>query len=179
MRAGPVIYALNSSYDPLVLLLLHQNPAQRTQVAPKPPRVTRPQGAAVPTHAATAEAVPENQNSAPSEVGTPPKIDWEHESALAARSSVAAAEQEKLYRDLSGLSPAQRSWISQNHMEPVPPGIKWHHARVEWTPEGLPIFWVNDNCIIVPLMAFMMFCKIGRIEANGDLFKHMRDPHDP
>jgi hypothetical protein len=24
-----------------------------------------------------------------------------------------------------------------------------------------------------------MFCKIGRIEANGDLFKHMRDPHDP
>jgi hypothetical protein len=182
MRAGPVIYALNSSYDPLVLLILHQNPAQPMEVAPRP-HVTRPRpatpGATASTHAAKAEPVPENGISAPSEVHTPPTIDWEHESELAAQNSVAAAEEEKLYRDLSGLLPAQRSWIAQNHMESVPPGIQWNHPRVEWTSEGLPIFWVNDHCIIVPLVAFMMFCKIGHIEANGDLFKHMHDRRDP
>jgi len=41
---------------------------------------------------------------------------------------------------------------------------------------GIPIIWVNDHCVVVPLMMFMMFCQVGHIEANGDLFKHMRDP---
>lgn len=40
---------------------------------------------------------------------------------------------------------------------------------------GLPIFWINDHCVLVTLL---VFCSIGHIEANGDLLKHMRDPQD-
>jgi hypothetical protein len=41
---------------------------------------------------------------------------------------------------------------------------------------GLPIFWINDHCVLVTLM---VFCAIGHTEVNGDLFKHMHDPHEP
>jgi hypothetical protein len=64
-------------------------------------------------------------------------------------------------------------------MEPVPPGIPWAHPRVEYTEGGLPIIWVNDHCVVVPMMMFLMFCKVGHIEANGDLFKHMQEPREP
>jgi hypothetical protein len=168
-----VIATPNGSYEPLVLMFLPRK-------APAAAVVTLPP-AAESSHAATRpskhEAAPDNAISTP--LTEPPPPDWAHEAELTAQNSVAADEREKSYRDLSGLSPAQRSWIKQNHMEPVRPGIPWKHPRVEYTEGGLPIIWVNDQCVIVPLMAMMMFCKIGRIEPNGDLFKHMRDPHEP
>jgi hypothetical protein len=62
-------------------------------------------------------------------------------------------------------------------MEPMPPGIEWTHPRFEFDRHsGLPILWINDHCVLVTLM---VFCGIGHIEANGELLKHMRDPHDP
>lgn len=95
---------------------------------------------------------------------------------MAARDGVAAAEKEKSYRDLSALSRAQLSWSRTNHMVRAPPGIQWTHPRLEFMPNGLPVFWINDHCVLVTVM---VFCSIGRIEANGGLFNHMRDPHDP
>lgn len=108
-----------------------------------------------------------------------PKIDWEREAELAAQNAVAAAEKQGNYRDLSALSAAQLSWVRRNHLEPAPPGIAWTHPRVEIQKGGLPIIWINDHCIAVPVMMLMVFCKIGHIEANGGLFDHMRDPRNP
>lgn len=77
------------------------------------------------------------------------------------------------YRDLSALSPEQLDWIKRNRMEPAPPGIAWTHPRVQFDKNsGLPMIWINDRCVLVVLI---VFCGIGRIEHNGDLFKHMGD----
>ena len=54
--------------------------------------------------------------------------------------------------------------------------MQWKRARVEVTPEGIPIINVNDYCVVVPMLAFMMFCRVGHIEANGHLLDHMHDP---
>lgn len=87
---------------------------------------------------------------------------------------MANAEREPSYRDLSALSVEQLSWIKRNHMELAAPGIKWHHRRVEFDPDsGLPIVWLGDHCVLITVF---VFCRIGHIESNGDLFKRMRDP---
>ena len=123
-------------------------------------------------------ALPSQPEVPPQSEPLRPSIDWEHEAELAAQKEIARTEKEKAYRDLSALSAAQRNWIKQNHMEPAPPGIQWKHPRVEIR-DGFPIIWINDRCVFIPWMMFAVFCGIGHIEPNGDLFKHMRDPHDP
>ena len=111
-----------------------------------------------------------------------PRIDWAAAAELAAQNGAADLEQQR-YRDLSALSsalsPAQRAWLKQQKLEPVPPGIRWKPSRVEVTPEGLPIIHVNDHCVVIPMLAFLMFCHIGHIEANGHLFDHMRGAQKP
>jgi hypothetical protein len=171
----------NGTYEPLILMLLpHResatDTASKTFAPDSPP----------PRHPMTSEPVPDPAISPPDAPIAPPNTpltqtwtDWEHEAELAAHNGVAAADRESKYRNLSGLSPDQLAWTKRNHMEPVPPGIPWAHPRIEYTEGGLPIIWVNDHCVVVPMMMFLMFCKVGHIEANGDLFKHMHDPREP
>jgi hypothetical protein len=109
----------------------------------------------------------------------PPKIDWEKEAELAIQNAIANADQQSAFRNLSALSPEQRSWVRQNHLAPAPPGIPWKYRRVEVAEGGFPIIHINDHCVAIPFLMMMVFCKIGHIEAKGDLFKHMRDLHDP
>ncbi len=101
-------------------------------------------------------------------------IDWERESALAVQSSTASAAKEKHYRDLSGLTPEQLDWVRKNRMEPMP-GFQWdHNSRREMLRHG--IIKLNDYCVLIVVVPF---CRFGaKIQYNGDLFKHMRDP-DP
>ena len=117
---------------------------------------------------------------APTEVRGQPRIDWARAAERAALDGAAELERQVGYRDLaalsSALSPAQREWLKQQKIEPVPAGIRWAPARVEVTPEGLPIIHVNEHCIVIPMLAFLMFCHVGHIEANGHLFDRMRDP---
>jgi hypothetical protein len=108
-----------------------------------------------------------------------PKIDWAKEAELATQNAIADAAKENDYRNLSALSPEQLSWVRQNHLEPAAPGIAWKYRRVEITEGGLPIIHINDQCVAIPFLMMMVFCKIGHIEPNGDLFKHMRDQHIP
>ena len=174
MRVAKLVIAPpGGSEQPLILMFLpHREAARDTASKPRasgsattrpPSRAPMPQASSPPADAAAAQ----------------PWIDWEHEAELAAQNGVAAVEKEKGYRNLSGLSPDQLAWIRRNHMEPAPPGIPWGHPRVEYSKDGLPIIWINDHCVVVPIMMFMMFCQIGHIEANGDLFKHMHDPGQP
>jgi hypothetical protein len=108
-----------------------------------------------------------------------PPIDWMRETELTASNALAAEEKQSAVRNLSGPSEAQLSWNKRNHMQPMPPGIQWARPRVEITPEGLPLFWINEHCVVVPLMAFMVFCSVGHIEPNGHMLDHMRDPREP
>jgi hypothetical protein len=165
----------NDAYEPLVVMFLHDGARAVTNaVTPRRPDVSPPTVPGAP--ALKLEPVPDGTTEAPPEA-PPSVIDWQHEAELAARNGVADAEKQRNYRDLSALSAEQLSWAKKNHMEPAAPGIQWTHPRFEFDAHsGLPVFWINDHCVLVTLM---VFCAIGHIEASGDLFKHMGDPHDP
>jgi hypothetical protein len=184
-RVPPTAHAV----EPLVLLYLHAPAAGTGAAAPaapagrvETPKHTQSRGEAV-AHEATPVPKPDLQPPDLQADVQPPAnppldIDWISQVHLAAQSSVAAAEQAGRYRDLSKLSTAQQDWIKKNHLEPAVPGIAWTHPRVEFD-NGLPIIWINDHCVAVPALMMMVFCGIGHIEANGDLFKHMHDPREP
>ena len=167
------IFGLHSADQPLVLMVLHEL-ARAT--APGKPRRPAPEST---THPAKREPAPRDAIAPPLATPAPSEIDWEHEAELAAQDAVAAAEKEKNYRDLAALSRAQLEWIRQNNLQPAPDGIHWKTPRVEVMPGGFPIVHINDHCVLVPMMMMMVFCKIGHIEADGGLFKHMRDPQVP
>ena len=176
MRAArQPIFQQNDSYEPLVLMFLHDGARAITNVVtPRRPEVSPPAVPGAP--ALKLEPVPDNAIGAPPEP-PPPGIDWEHEAELAARNGIAEAEKQKNYRDLSTLSAEQLSWAKKNHMEPAAPGIPWTHPRFEFDAHsGLPVFWINDHCVLVTLL---VFCGVGHVEHEGGLFKHMGDPHDP
>jgi hypothetical protein len=86
----------------------------------------------------------------------PPMIDWEKEAALAAQNSIKPDG----YRNLSGLSPEQLKWISDNQFAPEPAGIVWKRPVLDHTPDGLLIIHLGERCVIVPPLP-MVFCKIG------------------
>jgi hypothetical protein len=165
----------NDSYEPLVVMFLHDGARAVTNaVTPRRPDVSPPTVPGAP--ALKLEPVPDDAADAPPEA-PPSAIDWDHEAELAARNGIADAEKQRKYRDLSALSAEQLNWAKKNHMEPAAPGIQWTRPRFEFDAHsGLPVFWINDHCVLVTLM---VFCAIGHIEANGDLFKHMGDQHDP
>jgi hypothetical protein len=167
--ASQVVRSASQSTEPLLLMLF-------------PHKESAPQDILVPStrHPATRspKAPPPRSDAItiPPEVPAQPPIDWEHEAQLAVEDGIAAAEKEKDYRNLAGMSSAQRTWLQQNRMVPMSPGIRWTHPRVEFDKDtGIPIVWINDHCVLVLLFPF---CAIGHIEPNGELFKHMRDP-DP
>lgn len=161
--------------DPLVLVVLPpkaDTPEPATVHPPKrPPSASR-------LRAARPSATGDDSESVPA-AGQPPRIDWEKEAEQAAKDSAATAAKADAYRNLSALSPEQLRWVRQNHLEPAPPGMPWKYRRVEITKGGFPIIHINDHCVAIPLMMFFVFCQIGHIEPKGDLFDHMRDPHDP
>ena len=162
----------NDSLEPLVVMFLHEGARAVTNaVTPRSPDLSPPTLPGAP--ALKLEPVPDEATQAPPEALPPPAIDWENEAELAARNGAAEADKQGKYRDLSALSAEQLSWTRKNHMEPAAPGIPWTHPRYEFDAHsGLPVLWINDHCVLVTLM---VFCAVGHIEANGDLFKHMGD----
>jgi len=100
-----------------------------------------------------------------------PPIDWSQEAEWAVRSQMHAAEREKLYRNLSGMSAAQLEWIRKNHMEPVDANPPWAESRPRNNADG--VLWLSENCALVNLLPFCRI-KLGRKPVRGDLFKNMR-----
>ena len=108
-----------------------------------------------------------------------PGIDWRRELELAAQNQASNADKQQKFRDLSkSMSPAQLDWLKRHHMEPANnPGKRWKRPRVEVTAGGLPIVHLNDHCVLVPLFLIpMVFCSIGHMDSDGQLFDHMHDP---
>jgi hypothetical protein len=170
LRPARLLTNSGTSDEPLILLFLHSRPPPATGVAtPRPAPSSNSRSAK-----REPAPVPDNAITLPPEAPPRPSVDWQREAELAAQSAVADAEKEGKFRNLSSFTPLQLDWIKRNHMEPAPPGIHWKRPRVEITPGGLPIIWINERCALVTLL---VFCGIGRIEADGGLFNHMRDPH--
>jgi hypothetical protein len=170
IRPGRLSTSSGTSDEPIILMLLHSIPPPATAIAtPRPAPASKARSA----KRGPAPA-PDNAITLPPAPPPQPSVDWQHEAELAAQSAVADAEREGKFRDLSSLTPLQLDWIKRNHMEPAPPGIHWKRPRVEVTPGGLPIIWINERCVLVIVM---VFCGIGHIEPDGGLFNHMRDPH--
>jgi len=110
---------------------------------------------------------------------TPTSIDWEQEARRAAADTLQAHD--LTARQESALNP-QRADIGS----PQPPKAHqfgWSHARthrVEPIPGGGFLININDRCAIVVALMFLPICKVGKIEARGDLFHNMdKDPSQP
>jgi hypothetical protein len=137
----------------------------------------------VPTHGSprpvqqrrTTSPAMQPETEVPSEEGnaTQPPIDWAGELERAARDS---APPEPLHapRDFGFPHPSSPS-------SPKRPGFGWSYApthRVESLPGGGLLVNLNDNCVLVFAPLPFFFCSPGKKPANGDLFKHLRDPSE-
>jgi hypothetical protein len=170
-RESRLIFPVRGMSEPLILTFLHERPPSYANAA-GPSRLPTKPGTAIKRESAPDDAI-STPNGASPPAPQPPPIDWAHEADLAVESTLAKAEREKSYRDLAGLSPTQLDWVRRNHMQPMTSHIQWNHPRYEFDQStGLPILWINDHCVMVTVM---VFCAIGHIEANGEMFKDMRD----
>jgi hypothetical protein len=100
----------------------------------------------------------------------PPSIDWQQEAQTAAARAADALEME---RRKGKLAPDPRFARPTPRRE-----FGWDQSqihRVEALPEGGTIIHLNDRCSLVLNGFILPVCKIGKIEARGDLFEHMGD----
>ena len=102
-----------------------------------------------------------------------PPIDWANELNRTAKESA-----------LGESAPKPREFGAP-HVAPTPPAkppeFGWSHTRthrVERGPGSVGIH-LGDHCVIALSPLPSVVCSPGEKEANGDLFKHMRDPPKP
>ena len=104
-------------------------------------------------------------------------IDWSAEAALAAQhqTELASAAGPKSLDDHHGRKP--RDGLNSSG----PDQFGWDYAathRVDTT-QGVPVIHLSDRCAVAFLLILPTFaCGFGgKIPVDGDLFKHMHDPH--
>ena len=102
----------------------------------------------------------------------PPSIDWQEESRTAAERAAAGLEAERRRKRNVDVDP--------RFARPAPrtPEFGWDQSkihRVESLPAGGLLIHLNDRCSL-SLSGFLIpMCKLGKIEARGDLFDHIGD----
>ena len=174
MRSSARLSAPRGATEQFLITFLHPI-EQRAQSGPARTKPNtheivpskRPSTTAPPRPNGAPEGVPDAQR----EITLLPPIDWTHEAELAIRSSVGTAEQERLFRNLAGLSTAQRDWIQKNHMEPVDTNPPWAETAPRNNADG--VLWISNDCAIVNLLPVCRI-KVGHKQPRGDLFKNMR-----
>jgi hypothetical protein len=101
-----------------------------------------------------------------------PPIDWANELNRTAREIA------------SGASAPQPREFGAPHVAPTPSKraeFGWSHSRthrLETGPGGTAVH-LGDRCVIAFTPLPFPVCRLGKKEANGDLFEHMRDPPQP
>jgi hypothetical protein len=115
------------------------------------------------------EALPANPDIR-NAITLPTPIDWTQEAEWAVKNQMQAAEREKLYRNLSGLSSAQLEWIRKNRMEPVNTNPPWAKNRPRNNADG--VLWLSENCALVNLLPFCRI-RLCHTPPRGDLLKNM------
>lgn len=109
------------------------------------------------------------------ETPAPASIDWSTESRLAASRQIESLEDAR--RRARGFTPLEANRDPAD-TPASHPKFGWSHAsihRIEAIPEGGTLVWINDRCALVVTVGLMPVCKIGKIEARGDLFEHLGD----
>jgi hypothetical protein len=112
--------------------------------------------------------VPRENLSPPQDNAITPPIDWQAELDREAQAA-AAAKSEPRFKDFDfprRAPPAAKA-----------PEFAWdrnHTQRVE-SGGGALVVHINDNCVFVMAPLPFVFCKPGKLPANGDLFGHMKD----
>lgn len=99
-----------------------------------------------------------------------PPVDWtdELDRTVKKAASDASAPQPRVF-GAPPLGPAPQA---------EPPELAWSRSRthrLETYPGGTAIH-LGDNCVIAFTPLPFPVCRLGKKAANGDLFKHMRDP---
>jgi len=135
-------------------------PLERQSVAAPPS--SRPRRASQPSAAAAASSEEDN--------AIHPPIDWANELSRTAKES-ASGESAPRPREFGAPHVASKPPAK-------PPEFGWSHSRthrVEKGPGSVGIH-LGDHCVISFTPLPSVVCNPGKNEANGDLFKHMRDP---
>ena len=174
--------------EAFVSLSFFDNPTQPVRTAPAVPATRAPRVARHQPSSATSPTVPPMlalplplQPATPER--TPPdapraRIDWADEAGRAA-----ATEFERERQDVL------RSDAFSNRIHPhAPPGatpdpragFRWDYAathRLEAS-NGLPVWHINDRCVMPLIFPLFVACAIGHIDSHDDLFNNMRTEHD-
>ena len=103
-------------------------------------------------------------------------IDWSREAELAVSRQI-DADEEAARKARAFSAPTAPAGLAAAPAQN--PQFGWSHARthrVESMPGGGFIINLNDQCALVVMIMLMPVCKIGKIEARGDLFLHIDDP---
>jgi hypothetical protein len=108
-----------------------------------------------------------------------PSTDWSRDAQLAAAREIDSLEEAR--RRSRGFTPLE---ANRNASKPraSKPEFGWSHAqihRIEPIPEGGTLVWINDRCALLLSGGVLPICKVGKIEARGDLFEHMNDASEP
>lgn len=102
----------------------------------------------------------------------PPNIDWQEESRIAAARAAQGLEADRRRKEHLDVDP--------RFARPAPraPEFGWDQSRihrVESLPAGGMVIHLNDRCSLTLSGLLIPMCKLGKIEARGDLFDHIGD----
>ena len=103
-------------------------------------------------------------------ISVPPATDWRHEMQVAANNELEAEERKRHTPSL--LAPHDFSQVRAGSTDYSKPQFPWSHAathRVEEIPTGGLLINVSDRCSIAWVVLPLLICKVGKIQARGDL----------
>ncbi|MEA3106495.1 MAG: hypothetical protein QOI88_1100 [Gammaproteobacteria bacterium] len=166
-KIGTAVSSLELIY---LTLGVPENPAKGPAQAHRSQPVMRPSVDAPPLNQPRPRTQPSAAAPGEEDNAIHPPIDWANELNRTARESA------------SGESAPKPREFGAPHVAPTPPAKRpvfgWSHSRthrVETGPGSLAIH-LGDHCVIAFTPLPVTVCTAGKTEANGDLFKHMRDP---
>jgi hypothetical protein len=143
-----------------------------------PESVDRMPASPSPTRRA-APVTPPVPEAATSQSETAPEaIDWLLAAEQAAQRQIEEYEDTRRRGSAFGVPQTDLGRRLAPQHEPAPE-FGWSHAatnRIEPLEDGGTMVWINDRCAIVFAVFIFPVCSLGKIEARGDLFEHMRDP---
>jgi hypothetical protein len=104
----------------------------------------------------------------------PAAVDWAKEAGVAEEHQI--ENEEAARHTWSALAPDR---YRPERSPPAAPPFGWDYAathRIQSNPGGGLVINISDRCAIAIILPVVLGgCKIGRIEARGDLFAHMHD----
>jgi hypothetical protein len=165
----------------LELIYLTLDPPESAARTPAPARPSQPPG----RHGAPISPLIRRQSLSEPGAAAPGEEDGEEDNAIHPPIDWAKELNRTVRESASGeLAPEPREFGSP-HVAPKspakPPEFGWSHSRthrLERGPGSVGIH-LGDHCVIALSPLPSVVCSPGQRDANGDLFKHMRDPQQP